>query len=134
MASCSACTRPQGTSYEPKNFVCMSDGRAFTDYRPRYFAYASEMAAVTSSPQYYSTPYSSYESRMYMQQNATQIIEQNRVAAEKHVGTCKRPLIDPGTIPPEQYVVRCNTVSCQRFEVSPGGIGDGRQYATGGGW
>ena len=37
-------------------------------------------------------------------------------------------LVNNNIVHPERYVVSCNEVSCSRKEVSPSGLGDGRNY------
>lgn len=105
----------------------MNDGRSFTDYRPRCIVNAELLAAVDRAKM----TLSSYESRMYLQQNADKVMEEERKKAVDRLipcAPCKRALNDPGTMLPERYVVRCDGVSCSRTEVNPNGLGDGRSY------
>jgi hypothetical protein len=104
----------------------MNDGRTFTDYRPKCMSNSEFMSDLQSK----SIVASSYESRLYLQHNAEKIMEQQRNAAiDKMIcGPCARPFTDPGTMQPEKYVVRCDTVTCSRQETAPGGLGDGRDY------
>lgn len=122
--SCSSCstTNPKVTC--PSR---MSDGRAFTDYNPRCYTNARVMDMVEKAKM----AQSSYESRMYLQHNAEQVMENERKRAIDTLipcAPCKRPFTDNGTMAPERYVVRCDAVSCQRKEVNSAGIGDGRNY------
>jgi hypothetical protein len=106
----------------------MNDGRSFTDYRPRCIVNAELLSAVGAQ----NLLKSSYESRIYLQQNADKVMEdERRKAVERLIpcAPCKRALNDPGTMAPERYVVRCDGVTCSRDEVNPAGIGDGRNYA-----
>jgi hypothetical protein len=127
MSSCmNSCDSPalNGTSPCP---LRMADGRAFTDYRPRCEANAELFAEVIKS----NMVASSYESRMYLQRNTDLLINSERNKAIERLipcAPCPRSLSDPGTMLGERYVVRCNGASCDRVEVNPNGIGDGRSY------
>lgn len=99
----------------------------FTDYRPRCVVNSELLGKLSSSKMIES----SYESRMYLQQNALVLMEEERKKAEEKLSPCapcKRPLTDVGTMLPERYVVRCDAVSCSRIEVDKAGLGDGRSY------
>ena len=105
----------------------MSDGRAFTDYRPRCIVNAELMASVAGQKMVQS----SYESRMYLQSQADKVMEQERQKAMDRLipcAPCQRPFSESGTMLPERYVVRCDGVTCTRNEVNPAGVGDGRSY------
>lgn len=126
MSSCSTCT---GENPKPMCPSRMSDGRAFTDYRPRCAINAEIMQLVSKA----NMMQSSYESRMYLQQNADSVMEMQRNMANQNLAPCApctRPNSDVGTMLPERYVVRCNGVTCSRSEVNPFGLGDGRAYNT----
>jgi len=124
--SCKSCD----VATDPK-VMCptrMADGRAFTDYRPRCIVNAELMQSVAGQ----NMIQSSYESRMYLQSQADKVMEQERQKAVDRLipcAPCQRPFSDPGTMLPERYVVRCDGVTCDRKEVYPGGVGDGRNYA-----
>ena len=105
----------------------MSDAHAFTDYRSRCATNAQLMQQVASA----NMMTSSYESRMYLQQNAEKLMSQNFQWAQNQIlpcAQCQRPFNSEGTMLPERYVVRCSPTSCTRVEVNPNGIGDGRMY------
>jgi len=104
----------------------MNDGRAFTDYRPRCMMNDDLMAELNKQKMVAS----SYESRMYLQNNAEVIMEQQKKSATDKLmcGTCPMPIDSIGTMHNEKYVVRCDTVTCGRQEVDPNGLGDGRNY------
>jgi hypothetical protein len=105
----------------------MSDGRSFTDYRPRCSVNAELFDNVSQNNQIKS----SYESRMFLQRNADTIIEANRNNAVFKLAPCapcKRDFNDAGTMHPERYVVKCDATSCYRQEINPNGLGDGRSY------
>lgn len=122
--SCSTCSGTNPTTTCPSR---MSDGRAFTDYNPR----CSENARIMSMLDNAKLVQSSYESRMFLQRNAQQVMDMERARAAETLipcAPCSRPLTEDGTMAPSRYVVRCDAVSCQRTEVNPNGIGDGRNY------
>lgn len=124
MSSCKSCDTPVSARICPSR---MADGRAFTDYRPRCAVNAELLSAVNAN----GLPQSSYESRMYLQQNADAFMQQERVKAVERLipcAPCKRPATDTGTMLPERYVVRCTPTSCTRVETNPMGLGDGRTY------
>lgn len=126
MASCTSCSAPNPTPTCPTR---MSDGRAFTDYRPRCAVNAELMQMVSQN----NMVRSSYESRMYLQTNAEMFMEMERKRAEDRLipcAPCERPMSDAGTMLPERYVVRCDGVTCTRTEVDPAGLGDGRDFAA----
>ncbi len=107
----------------------MEDGHAFTDYRSRCAVNAELMQQVAKA----NMVSSSYESRMYLQQNAEKLMNQNFQWAQSQLlpcAPCQRPFTEDGTMLKNRYVVRCNPVSCSRVEVDPNGIGDGRMYYT----
>lgn len=123
--SCESCDIKK----EP-NVLCptrMSDGRSFTDYRPRCIVNAELLTKLDNAKMIKS----SYESRMYLQKNAEKVMEEERQKAVNRLipcAPCKRSFNDPGTMLPERYVVRCDGVTCERKEVNPTGLGDGRNY------
>ena len=126
MACTSGCDAPS------KYTTCaarMEDGHAFTDYRPRCAVNAELYNMVAKA----NMTNSSYESRMFLQNNGESIMKSNFEWAQNQIlpcAPCHRPFSDDGTMLPEKYVVRCNTTSCVRTEVNPNGIGDGRVYST----
>ena len=99
----------------------------FTDFRPRC-AVNAELVSLLENNNMLN---SSYEARMFLQHNADKLMEMNRNRAMERLAPCvpcKRPFEEDGTMNPERYVVRCTPVSCQRVEVNPNGVGDGRVY------
>jgi hypothetical protein len=122
LKNCEECTRPSNNQY----FNCpprMSDGRHFTDYRPR--------CAQQYQDKISNKLMSSYEHRMYLVQNADAIMKQN--AAESYntnkCGPCVEPY-DQGTMMPEFEKQECNERTCS-FGVSDSyGLGLGRQFYT----
>lgn len=107
----------------------MADGRAFTDYRPRCAVNAELLTGLAAGNP--SAPLSSYESRMFLQQNAETVMQGERMKAVERLipcAPCRRPATDAGTMLPERYVVRCTPTTCTRAEINPAGLGDGRTY------
>jgi hypothetical protein len=94
----------------------MSDGRHFTDYRPR--------CAVTYEMQ--PNPMSAYNYRMYMTENAEQIMEMKRDTATRNntYDSCVKDLAS------ETHVEKCDSRSCTFDASNPRGLGLGRDYAT----
>jgi hypothetical protein len=103
----------------------MHDGRAFTDYRPRCAINAELLYELSKK----NMMMSSYESRVYLQNNADYEMEKQRQRSFERLAPCapcQRNKNDAGTMHPERYVVRCDAVSCTRVETNPSGLGDGR--------
>lgn len=126
MSSCKSCDGPAPTPMCPSR---MSDARMFTDYRPRCAVNAELFKLVSDA----GLVNSSYESRMFLQNNAEKVMDVNRQNALKNLAPCApctRSFADPGTMLPERYVVRCDGVSCTRSEVDAFGVGDGRKYTN----
>jgi hypothetical protein len=106
----------------------MADGRSFTDYRPRCNINYDLMQDLTKN----NIINSSYESRLYLQQNAEKIMELNRNNAINNLAPCA-PCNKSGndtTMLPEKYIVKCDAITCKREEINPNGLGDGRNYFT----
>lgn len=124
--TCTKC----GGGVAPATSPCpnkMQDARAFTDYRPRCAVQSELMQTIANAKMMQS----SYDLRMYLQKNADAYMDLERRRAIERVAPCapcKRSPLEPGTMLPERYVVRCNGVSCSREEVNPAGLGDGRNY------
>jgi hypothetical protein len=105
----------------------MADGRSFTDYRPRCAVNGELLNQVIGAKMVGS----SYESRMFLQHNAEQMMDFERNNAIKRLvpcAPCNRSFDDAGTMLSERYIVRCNGVTCTREEINPNGVGDGRKY------
>ena len=118
--SCGSCNKTS----ENKFFNCppkMSDGRHFTDYRPR--------CAVNFPQEFKDAPVNSYEYRQYLIKNAESLMSQNRQQAfrENACGPCVEPF-HQGTMLPEQGMVECNGSTCRYVVNDPNGLGVGRKY------
>ena len=95
-----------------------------TDYNFRCAQNAKLNAAVPPNKNAYMT-------RMYLQNNAVKIMEQERLAAESRLAPCapcKRPNSEQGTMLPEKYVVRCDGATCETVLNNPNGLGVGRGF------
>jgi hypothetical protein len=102
--------------------VKMSDGRVFTDYRPRCSVNAELLNDLATK----NMMRSSYESRMFLQENAEVIMQRSRAQSLNNLAPCapcNRPFSDAGTMYPQQYVVKCSATSCEKVEVNPNGLG-----------
>lgn len=99
----------------------MSDGRLFTDYRPRCDANLEFAAPMTSSHDY----------RQFLLHKGSDIIDSNRYDASviASCGPCKQPF-EQGTMLPESDRVICDKISCSRLIGGPGGLGTGREYGS----
>ena len=119
MASCSDCE----TASDNKWNMCpprMSDGRHFTDYKPRCAVFESTVNNNVMN---------SYDFRQYMIHNAEALMQKNRETAIK-TNTCG-PCVQPwnqGTMLPEQSMVKCDSSVCQIGTSDPYGLGQGRDY------
>ena len=105
----------------------MSDGRPITDYSFRCAQTARLLQGVKDA----GMTLGSYEMRRYLQLNSDAIMQKNREEAAARLSPCfpcTRPFNEPGTMLPERYEVVCNGVTCERKEVNPTGLGDGRRY------
>jgi len=125
MAQCNkGCSEPESKMHCPFR---MSSGNFITDYRPRC-AINNEINTLLKDN---NLIVSSYETRMYLQQNGLKEIKRQQNAGISQFSDmgcfpCKKSFNDAGTMHPERYVVRCNETSCERVEVNPRGLGDGR--------
>ena len=104
----------------------MSDGRAFTSYRQQCHSTATVNAASGRA-------LSSNELRAFYTRNATRIIEQNRRAAQQHMGcsTCF-DLDCSGTMLPELTVQEQGPRTAAFPTRDPAGLGMGRAAALSG--
>lgn len=94
----------------------MSDGRAFTDYRPRC------MQTFLAC---------NYDNRQYLQNNAETIMQNNR--REFYNENKCIPHVAPyneGTMLSEQNMVVCNKNTCSTTVNDPNGLGTGRKYSS----
>ena len=110
------------TETKPHCPIKMSDGRSFTDYRPRFMVNSELMTYVSNN----NMIKSSYESRVFLQENAEKLMERNRLNVFDRLAPCapcNRPFDDPGTMYPERYVVKCTPTSCEKIEVNKHGLG-----------
>lgn len=113
--TCTDCARPTNNQYAncpPR----MADGRHFTDYRPRCVLQYNEKM-------------SSYEQRMFLTQNADELMRANAQNAylANRCGPCVEPY-DQGTMVPEQTTQTCNDRTCTFNVTDPYGLGLGRNF------
>lgn len=108
MENCNECSDAKYSSCPPK----MSDGRLFTDYRPRCHNFMMNK--------------NSYEQRQLMIHNAEEMLKVERTKV-KYCGPCMEPF-NVGTMLEEQSVVTCDNNSCKVTLKNPHGLGQGRDY------
>jgi hypothetical protein len=94
----------------------MSDGRHYTDYRPRCARNYEELPK----------PMSAYDYRQFLMENAEQLITQHRENA--WVLNACGPCANPSTMLPEQHVQVCDGKTCSFPVNDPNGLGVGRKY------
>lgn len=119
---CAECERPSNNKF----FNCpprMSDGRHFTDYRPRCTQQFQDKISNKLM--------SSYEQRMYLTANADELIQVNARNAymTNRCGPCVEPY-DQGTMVPHLEEQVCNARTCSFGVNDPYGLGLGRKYYT----
>ena len=121
---CKECFRAS----DNKHFDCpprMSDGRLFTDYRPRCntnFIY---------HPDSLQTGYlDSYKYRQYLIKHADEILDAMRAEAYRSAvcAPCEVAYDKPGTMLPEKVVQHCDGKACAVYGKDPNGLGIGRAY------
>lgn len=115
---CATCTRVSSN----KKWNCpphMSDGRLYTDYRPRCDVHLEDMKPMSSS----------YDFRQYMMHNAEGLIGRlrNDAFSRAQCGPCMEPY-NVGTMMPEGDAFVCDKISCRRVSGAAGGMGTGRDY------
>ena len=106
----------------------MSDGRSMTDYRPKCIVNYELMNTITDN----NLVKSSFESRLYLQQNADEIMKNEMQKSINNLVpcvTCEKPLGN-GTLLPEKYIVSCDAISCTKKPFNQNGLGDGREGTT----
>jgi collagenase-like PrtC family protease len=102
----------------------MSDGRAFTDYSPRcaFNGYLTNKLAENNMIK------SSYEMRLYLQQNYDKFVEEERAKAIANITPCGDcgvgDLInDKKKELGNKYEIHCDGVSCYKIESNFDGLG-----------
>lgn len=99
----------------------MSDGRNFTDFRTQ--------CTLDNQRKTKNNFKSSYEERQYMIKNASNIIKDNAsIAEERNKCSGCYPTNVPGTMLPEQNMVKCNDKKCDFKVNNQMGLGTGRNY------
>ena len=103
----------------------MSDGRYFTDYRPKSHTNAELFEKLQDN----NIINSSSDSRFYLQHNAEQIMKDNYQKAIDSILPCslKTDLIN-NKVMDNKYIIKCDPVSCKKVEVNPDGIGTSVNY------
>jgi hypothetical protein len=123
----SGCDKPttQNTNTRKSISECMfkmQDGRSFTDYRPRCtIQYQMKNENMKNS----------YESRMFLINNAEKMIKANQEIVEQQNAclSCQKNANGIDTFLPEKNMMKCDKHSCNFIEnVNPTGLGTGRIY------
>ena len=100
----------------------MSDGRAFTNYETRCSFNNSLNAKLAEN----NMIKSSYEMRLYLQQNYDKIVEEERQKAINNIspcGNCSELINLKNKEMDDKYAVVCHGVSCYKSLVNPNGLG-----------
>lgn len=120
------CTESCSTSMRKQPCpIITNNGRGITRYDVR----CSVNGELAEQLERNNMSLSSYNLRMYLQNSPNEIERQRKVAMSKLVGDCypcKNYSVKPNPEAQEQYIVRCNEVSCDRKMVNAVGLGDGR--------
>lgn len=127
MKPCNDCTKSSNNKFSscpPR----MSDGRMFTDYRPRCIANFAVTGGDLEGN--YDLP-NSYEYRQFLINNADNIMSKNRQNAYNNnaCGPCTNPY-NEGTMLNEQNTVKCDANKCSFYSNDVLGLGTGRQYES----
>ena len=107
-----------------KNYMCpvrMSDGRIITDYRPKSTVNYELIEEVAQQ----NLPKSSYETRMYLQSNASTIMENETKKSFENLMPYKKckGSVESNTELPQKYIVSCDAVSCTKKLFDQNGLG-----------
>lgn len=108
------------------NYMCpvrMSDGRVITDYRPKSTVNFELVEEVGKK----NLPKSSYETRMYLQSNASTIMENETKKSFENLMPYKKckGSVESNTELPQKYIVSCDAVSCTKKLFDQNGLGNG---------
>jgi len=106
------------------NYTCplrMSDGRSMTDYRPKCIVNYDLMNKMEEN----NLVKSSYDTRMYLQKNADNIMKQEFEKSKNNLLPCIKcndPLTDVVEMP-QKYYVTCDNISCTKKLFDINGLG-----------
>jgi len=104
----------------------MADGRYFTNYEPRCI----RNAALNDLLEKNNMMTSSYEQRIFLQQNSEQVINFERKRALDALLPCNKGelLNETNKLLDNKYQVVCDGVSCKNVLVNPDGLGTTKNY------
>ena len=125
--TCGSCSRNGNQDAPPA--VCaprMSDGRLFTDYRPRFDTQL--LSLQTDAARAGHEVSNSFAYRQYLINNAEQLMAKQRTQT---LPCCDIPYSSPGTMLPEQSIMQCDASSCSVIGGDSAGLGMGRAAAPG---
>ena len=116
--ACGPCSKESNN----KKWDCpsrMSDGRLYTDYRPRCDIQLELQPPMSGTLEY----------RQFLIHNADKVIQHHRSLAfdKAYCGPCVQPW-NQGTMAPEADSFVCDKVACARVPGAAGGIGTSRNY------
>lgn len=120
--NCTSCEIKAGDNTNA-NCPIKGDYRLFTDYRPRCAVQYTQMIN-NEFP-------SSYENRLYLIQNASELMKKNSLDAylKSSCDVCvDSPSFNDGTMLREFDVQKCNSRTCTFTSKDSFGLGRGRQY------
>jgi len=98
----------------------MSDGRLFTDHRPRCGIFYDDEKLQNMS---------SYDYRQYLIKNSASLIAKDRKNA-LHETACDVLKKNETTMAPEKDAFKCSKKTCKKVKYNKSGIGTGRIYDT----
>jgi hypothetical protein len=109
--------------------IKMADGRYFTNYEPRCIRNASLNDLLTKN----NITNSSYEQRLFLQQNSQMIIEMEQKKALESVFPCVPCKVgelmnETNKQMDNKYFVSCDGVSCKNTLVNPDGLGTTKNF------
>jgi hypothetical protein len=109
--------------------IKMADGRYFTNYEPRCIRNANLNELLTKN----NITNSSYEQRLFLQQNSQMIIDMEKKKALEAIFPCipcnaGELINETNKQMDNQYYVNCDGVSCSRKLVNPNGLGTTKNF------
>ena len=99
----------------------MSDGRSMTDYRPKCMVNYDLVQNISDA----NLVKSSYETRMYLQKNADEIMKKEFEKSKNNLLPCIKckDAINDVMMMHEKYYVNCDSISCTKKLFNENGLG-----------
>lgn len=109
--------------------IKMADGRYFTNYEPRCIRNANLNELLTKN----NITNSSYEQRLFLQNNSQMIIEMEQKKVMESIFPCNpckvgELLNETNKQMDNKYFVSCDGVSCKNTLVNPDGLGTTKNF------